>query len=157
MTMQDRLAWLIGTWFGCGLVPKAPGTAGTLGGWVIAAAAAAWLGWGRGELIAATVLILPLAVWSAGRIATSARDDDPQQVVVDEVAGLWLALWGATSYNWKSAVLAFGLFRLFDIWKPFPARRLEALPGGLGIVADDLAAGIWAALVLRVAGWFNLY
>lgn len=155
--MMERLAWCIATWFGCGLVPVAPGTAGSLGGWLAAVAAAAWLGWGRSELIAATLLLLLPAIWSAGRVAALARHHDPQRVVVDEVAGLWLTLWGATVYNWKSAVLAFGLFRLFDIWKPFPARRLESLPGGLGIVADDLAAGVWGALVLWIAGWFNLY
>lgn len=155
--MTDRLAWCIATWFGCGLAPVAPGTAGSLGGWLAAVAAAAWFGWGRAELVGATLLLLGPAVWAAGRVAKIAGHHDPQRVVVDEVAGVWLTLCGATVYNWKSAVLAFGLFRLFDIWKPFPARPLESLPGGLGIVADDLAAGVWAALVLWVAGWFNLY
>ena len=82
---------------------------------------------------------------------------DPSRVVIDEVAGQWLTLAGAASYNWKSWLAAFFLFRLFDIWKPFPARQTEAFPGGFGIVADDVVAGIYAAVVLAVAGWFNLY
>ena len=67
------------------------------------------------------------------------------------------ALAGARRYNWESYLAAFVLFRLFDIWKPPPVRQLEALPGGLGINADDVMAGIYAALVLFLAGWFNLY
>jgi phosphatidylglycerophosphatase A len=64
---------------------------------------------------------------------------------------------GALPLNWKSYLGAFLLFRLFDIWKPVPVRQLEALPGGLGIVADDVMAGVYAALVLFLAGCFNLY
>jgi phosphatidylglycerophosphatase A len=59
--------------------------------------------------------------------------------------------------NWKSWLAGFVLFRLLDIWKPFPARQFEALPGGLGIVMDDVMAGIYGALVLFTAGCFNLY
>ncbi len=155
--MLDRMAWLIGTWFGCGLAPIAPGTAGSAGALLCAVAAGYWLGWSRGELIAASIAIIPVSVWAADRLARVIGAKDPGRVVVDEVAGQWLTLWGATVFNFKSLALAFLLFRLFDIWKPFPARQLEALPGGAGIVADDLAAGVWAALVLFAAGWFNLY
>ncbi len=77
-------------------------------------------------------------------------------MVVDEVVGQWLTLAGARTLNWKSYLAAFLLFRLFDIWKPPPVRQLEALPGGVGIVADDLMAGLYAALVLFAAGCFNL-
>jgi phosphatidylglycerophosphatase A len=76
---------------------------------------------------------------------------------VDEVVGQWMTLTGATVLNWKSWLLALALFRLFDIWKPPPVRQLERLPGGLGIVADDAMAGVYGALVLFAAGWFNLY
>jgi len=78
-------------------------------------------------------------------------------VVVDEVVGQWITLAGAFTLNWKSWLAAFVLFRLFDVWKPFPVRRLERLPGGVGIVADDAMAGVYSALVLFAAGWFNLY
>jgi phosphatidylglycerophosphatase A len=78
-------------------------------------------------------------------------------VVVDEVIGQWLTLTGMASVNWKAYLGAFVLFRLFDVWKPVPIRQLEALPGGVGIVADDVMAGVYAALVLFLAGCFNLY
>jgi phosphatidylglycerophosphatase A len=97
------------------------------------------------------------AIWAAGETARQSGIEDPRFVVVDEVVGQWLALAGARVFNWKSWLAAFVLFRLFDIWKPFPVRQLESLPGGLGIVADDLMAGLYAALVLFIAGCFNLY
>ena len=78
-------------------------------------------------------------------------------MVVDEVIGQWIALAGARTLRWETYLAAFLLFRLFDIWKPLPARQLEALPGGWGINADDVMAGIYAALVLFLAGCFNLY
>jgi phosphatidylglycerophosphatase A len=155
--MLDKLAWLLGTWFGCGHSPFAPGTAGSAGALAAALAAAHWLGWSRTELIWATIALILPAIWSADRVAHNLGAKDPGRVVVDEVAGQWLTLWGATHYTFVSIALGFFLFRLFDVWKPFPARQLEALPGGTGIVADDLAAGVYAALVLFAAGWFNLY
>jgi len=155
--MLDRIAWLLATWFGCGLSPFAPGTAGSAGGLAAALAAAHWFGWGRTELVWAIGAIIGPSIWAADRVAAGLGAKDPGRVVVDEVAGQWIALCGATHFTWISVAAAFLLFRLFDIWKPFPARRLEALPGGPGIVADDLAAGVWAALVLFAAGWFNLY
>ncbi|MBM3794602.1 MAG: phosphatidylglycerophosphatase A [Acidobacteria bacterium] len=155
--MLDRVAWLLATWFGCGLAPKAPGTAGSLGGLAAAGAAAYWLGWNRAHLMAAPILLTAPAVWAATRVAEMTNDDDPSIVVVDEVLGQWVALWGALHLTPFSVALAFGLFRLFDIWKPFPVRQLEQLAGGVGIVADDLAAGVWATLVMLAAGWFNLY
>ena len=81
----------------------------------------------------------------------------PGQTAADEVVGQWIALAGAASFNWKSWLGAFVLFRLFDIWKPPPARQLDRIPGGVGIVFDDVASGVYAALVLWAAGWFNLY
>jgi phosphatidylglycerophosphatase A len=71
--------------------------------------------------------------------------------------GQWITLAGAATLNWKSWIAAFALFRLFDIWKPPPVRQLEKVSGGAGIVLDDAMAGIYAALVLYTAGWFNLY
>lgn len=155
--MLDKIAWLIATWFGCGHSPFAPGTAGSAGALVPAIGAWYWLGWSRGELIAATIVLILPAIWSADRLARVMGKKDPGRVVVDEVAGQWITLWGVTHYTVVSVALAFFLFRLLDIWKPFPARQLEALPGGTGIVADDLAAGVYGALVMFAAGWFNLY
>jgi phosphatidylglycerophosphatase A len=152
-----RLAQLLATWFGCGYMPKAPGTAGSL-----AAVALAWLlhhftglQWATFAYLAA--LLFPGAVWAAEATAKSTGLKDPQIVVVDEVVGQWLTLAGAVTLNWKSWLAGFVLFRVFDMWKPYPVRQLERLPGGLGIVADDAMAGVYGALVLFAAGWFNLY
>ena len=97
------------------------------------------------------------AVCAATETERAVKIKDPGIVVVDEVIGQWIALAGAHPLNWKSWLGAFALFRLFDIWKPPPVRQLEALPEGLGIVADDTMAGVYAALVLLLAGWFNWY
>lgn len=151
------LAHLIATWFGCGHVPKAPGTAGAAGALVPVI-----LLWRHFDaqpwwFLVLTVAATPVGIWAADAVAKAKGLKDPQLVVIDEVLGVWLALAGAVHLNWVSVWAAFGLFRLFDIWKPWPVRRLEALGGGLGIVADDLMAGVYAALVLWAAGWFNLY
>jgi phosphatidylglycerophosphatase A len=145
------------TWFGCGYSPLAPGTVASAGALAIAYAAHAGLGWSGWHFIVLTLLLATSAVKSAERVAEERDVKDPELVVVDEALGQWLALGGTTALNWKSWLLAFCLFRLFDIWKPFPVRQLEELPGGVGVLADDLAAGVYAALVLLLAGWLNLY
>ena len=148
---------LLATWFGCGYSPKAPGTACSLAALLIAILLHFYLGFTPLHfLLLAAILFLP-AVWAAGATARAAGLKDPQFVVVDEVIGQWIALAGAASLNWKSFLGAFALFRLFDIWKPPPVRQLEALPGGLGINLDDVMAGVYAALVVFLAGCFNLY
>jgi phosphatidylglycerophosphatase A len=154
---MNALARLIATWFYLGLVPKGPGTAGSIGGLAVAWALRAWIGVG-GVCIAVigVVGILP-AIWAAGATAKATGLKDPQIVVVDEVVGQWITLAGAVRLNWKSWLLALALFRLFDIFKPPPVRQLERIPGGAGIVLDDAMAGVYAALVLFAAGWFNLY
>jgi phosphatidylglycerophosphatase A len=153
----DRAAKVLATWFGCGLSPFAPGTVGSAAAVGIAFALAKFAAFQPWEFpILAAVLFAP-AVWAAGTAAEAARIKDPGFVVIDEVIGQWIALAGARELNGKSWLLAFLLFRLFDIWKPAPVRQLEALPGGLGINADDAMAGVYAALVLWLAGWFNLY
>jgi len=152
-----KTANLVSSWFGCGYAPFAPGTAGSAAALAIGVALHEYAGippWGFLALAAA--LAWP-AIWSAGVTARSLGVEDPGCVVVDEVLGQWVALAGARFYNWKSYLAAFLLFRLFDIWKPPPARQLEALPGGVGINADDAMAGAYAALVLFLAGCFNLY
>jgi phosphatidylglycerophosphatase A len=115
---------------------------------------ASWRPWYFGML---SLAILAPSIWAAGVTARVSGKKDPGLVVVDEVIGQWVALAGATSLNWRSYLGAFLLFRLFDIWKPVPVRQLEALPGGVGIIADDVMAGIYGALVLFLSGCFNLY
>jgi phosphatidylglycerophosphatase A len=78
-------------------------------------------------------------------------------VVVDEVIGQWITLAGAATFNWKSWLAAFVLFRLLDMWKPAPARQLESLSGGWGIVADDVMAGLYGALAIFVLDRFHLF
>lgn len=157
MTMANRFAVLIATWFGCGYAPVAPGTVGSAAAVGIAVLLSVYAGWSAWYVAVLAAAMLPLAIWSAGVTARLCGKKDPRLVVVDEVVGQWFALAGAARINWKSCLAAFLLFRLFDIWKPPPVRQLETLPAGSGIVADDVMAGVYAALVLFIAGWFNLY
>jgi phosphatidylglycerophosphatase A len=152
------LARLIATWFYCGYAPVAPGTVGSA-----AAIAVAWLlvnfaGFGPREILVLGVVFIAPSIWAADVVARETGMTDPGVVVADEVVGQWITLGGAVHLNWKSWFAAFLLFRLLDIWKPPPARQFDRMHGGAGIVLDDVAAGIYGALVLFAAGvWFNLY
>jgi phosphatidylglycerophosphatase A len=152
-----RIAYCLATWFGCGRAPVAPGTVGSLAAVALAALAAHFLRWPPWSMGVAAAAALPLAVWASHRAAADAGQKDPGFVVIDEVVGQWATLAGATASNWKALLAGFLLFRLFDIWKPAPVRQLEKLGGGVGIMADDVMAGIYGALVLYLAGCFNLY
>jgi phosphatidylglycerophosphatase A len=153
----DRIATVIGTWFGCGFSPVAPGTAGSLGALAPAYLLARYAGWRPLYFGALALVAIAPGVWAANRMARASGQRDPSRVVIDEVLGQWITLAGAAALNWTSWLAAFILFRLLDIWKPAPARQLESLPGGYGIVADDVMAGLYGALVLFAAGCFNLY
>ncbi len=148
----------VATWFGCGRSPIAPGTAGSLGALAPAILAAHTLHWSARDIGWCGVALFLPAVWAADVAAREAQAKDPGFIVVDEVVGQCVTLFGAWGFkeplDWKTWTAAFVLFRAFDIWKPFPIRRLEKLPGGWGIVADDAAAGVYAALVLSVLGLF---
>ena len=152
-----RLARVLATWFGCGLSPVAPGTVGSLAALAIAWPLVEYHGWQPWWFIILAIAILPIAIWSASVTAESLGRKDPGLVVIDEVVGQWITLGGCVHLNYKGWLLAFLLFRILDIWKPSPVRQLEALPSGTGIVADDAMAGVYGALVLAAAGWFNLY
>jgi phosphatidylglycerophosphatase A len=108
-------------------------------------------------LLVLIVALLAPGIWASTRTARILQRDDPGVVVVDEVLGQWVTLLGATAFVWKSFAAGFLLFRIFDIWKPWPVRSFERLPEGVGIVADDLAAGIYGALILYIGGIFRLY
>lgn len=109
---------------------------------------------------ALNVIVAGLGVWACGETARQMNHKDPPQAVLDEVSGQLLSyaghLAGLAALNWKSILLGFILFRVFDILKPFPARRAEWFAGGWGIMADDWVAGGYAALALwaihRVSG-----
>ncbi|MFQ5970679.1 MAG: phosphatidylglycerophosphatase A [Alphaproteobacteria bacterium] len=142
-------ATLVATWFGLGRLPVAPGTWASLAALPIAAGIV-WIG-GPWLLSAAIVAAALAGAWAAGRYAEAMHARDPRAVVVDEVAGQWLALL-PLSLDWRYYVAAFVAFRLFDILKPWPCRRLERLPGGAGIMADDIAAGVYAGALVWVLG-----
>jgi phosphatidylglycerophosphatase A len=154
---KTRWAWAVGTWFGAGLLKPGPGTYGSVAAMLLWMAAAHGFHTGAVALaagtaaaaLAATLIGIPAATI----VARESGREDPGCVVVDEVAGQWIALI-ATRPDWTHAVLALVLFRLFDIWKPWPIRKLEALPEGTGIMLDDVAAGVLALAVgLLLARW----
>ncbi|MFP5234652.1 MAG: phosphatidylglycerophosphatase A [Acidobacteriota bacterium] len=157
-TRKTIWAWAVATFFGAGLMKPAPGT------WGSAAAVVIWgvYAWSRNPssalltiaLVAGILLTVAIGVPAATIAARESGRKDPGFVVIDEVAGQWIALLGSP-VDWRHGLIAFVLFRLFDITKPFPARQLEKLPEGWGIVFDDLAAGLYAwgvAALLRI--WF---
>ena len=152
---MKTLARVIATWFYLGYAPVAPGTVGSAAAIAIAFALHRQvppIAFG-----AFGVLLAIPGIWAADVTAKTVNLKDPGMVVVDEVVGQWITLAGAAGYNWKSWLLAFALFRIFDIWKPAPVRQLEKLPGGWGIVADDAMAGVYGGLVLLILGRFHLY
>jgi len=154
---RPAVPYLIGTWFGCGYSPVASGTAGSLAAIVIAIVLNVYLGSSRGTfLILAAVLLVP-GIWAADVVARTENITDPHIVVVDEVIGQWITLAGASVLNWKTWLAAFLLFRLFDIWKPPTVRQLEHLNGGLGIVADDVMAGVYGALAIFLLDRFHIF
>jgi phosphatidylglycerophosphatase A len=153
----NRLALLLATWFGCGYWPWGPGTAGSLAAVAIAAVLHFRAGYARPVLIILIAALLLPGIWASTQTARLLNRKDPGRVVIDEVLGQWLTLLGATTLNSKALVAGFILFRIFDIWKPWPVRDFEKLPEGTGIVADDLAAGVYGALILYISGRFGLY
>jgi phosphatidylglycerophosphatase A len=174
---KPRFAIFIATAGGLGYLPKAPGTWGSLlgvaltsvnvylananmrfttvpanGHWSDRAPEASFLA----NQFSDALIISVIGLWAANRAAKYLRAKDPQIIVVDEVSGqmiayLGLLMSGPILHSWKYLLLGFILFRLFDIWKPFPARQAESLPGGWGIMADDWVAAIYAAIGLWIA------
>jgi phosphatidylglycerophosphatase A len=155
VTRRTTWAWVVGTWFGAGWLRPGPGTYGSVAAvllWVAAAHVWSGAGLAAGTAVAAVLATL-IGIPAATIVAREYGREDPGFVVVDEVAGQWIALI-AIRPDWRHALLALLLFRLFDIWKPWPIRKLEALPGGTGIMLDDVAAGLLALLCgLLLARW----
>ncbi len=146
-------AWVIATFFGAGFLKPGPGTYGSAATVVLWLIAAFLLHHNTLHLLFATVIALALVVTlgipASTRVALESGRKDPGFVVIDEVAGQLIALI-AVRPDWPHALLALLLFRFFDILKPPPIRRLEALPGGTGIVVDDLGAGLYALIVVQL-------
>lgn len=143
------LAVVLATGFGSGLSPFAPGTAGTVVAVPFGYLLLTCLAGQPLAQCAAVVAASVIAIWAAGVAAPRFGLKDPGQIVVDEIAG-YLVTVALLPAGWKTLAAGFLLFRLFDIWKPPPCRRAEALPGGVGIVADDLVAGLYANLTIRI-------
>jgi len=113
------------------------------------------LGLQTGVLAGMALLAVGIGIPAATRFARASASKDPQSVVIDEVAGQWIALLFAP-VSWKTLLLAFILFRVFDILKPPPVLQLERLSEGTGIVVDDVAAGLYALLVMQLVIHFRL-
>jgi phosphatidylglycerophosphatase A len=139
---------LIATGCGIGLLPWIPGSWGSLAAlpcaWAICALA------GHAALAAAATLAFALGCWAAATVARASGRKDPGFIVIDEVAAQWLVLLAAP-LDWRAYLAAFVLFRVFDITKPWPARAIERrVAGGLGIMLDDVAAALYAILLLLI-------
>lgn len=167
-SLSDYFALAFATW-GVGFIPLAPGTFGSIVGVLIfllerwaslnALVFAAKHGWSV-ELLTTlrmTFMLLVIAIitvvgtWAASRVEKLVGREDPGIVIVDEIAGQLVALiFLPISASLWLIVAGFLLFRLFDIWKPYPIRKLESLGAGLGIMADDILAGVYAAILLSL-------
>ena len=145
--MINRICVVLSTFFGVGFVPGAPGTAGTLA----AVGVVYLLGFAGGAVFYSifTLGLILVSFIAAGRSAAILKSEDPPEVVIDEVCGFLVCMLFITPDPLNLAV-GFFLFRFFDIAKPFPVRSAERLPGGYGIVMDDVLAGVYGNLCLQV-------
>ena len=140
---------LIATWFGSGLLPGAPGTWGSIAAlpfaWMIAMLAGPW------GLFCGVIAAFAIGIWAAGRYTQAAGLKDCQNVVIDEVAGQWLALL-FVPLDPLAYFAAFILFRICDIYKPWPANWADrTMSGGLGIMLDDIIAGAYALMLVQTS------
>lgn len=148
------LPLFIGSGFGSGFSPVAPGTAGALlatalwfvGAWCLSPLWLLWL------TVACILLFTAAGVWATDRLEPF-WGEDPSRVVVDEMVGVWIALLAAPAGHWIYGGVAFALFRLLDIFKPLGIRRMESLPGGIGVMMDDILAGTYSFILIILARW----
>ena len=151
---MKSLSLAVATAFGVGYVPFAPGTFGSAAGLVVfvaVRAASAAVGWPALELVA-IVLVYLLGAWSANAAELHFGHIDPGPVVIDEVLGMLVTL-ALVPVSVTGALVGFVLFRVFDVIKPPPCNRLEALPGGWGVMSDDLMAAVYAYACVQALAW----
>jgi phosphatidylglycerophosphatase A len=145
-----RIILFLATGAGAGYIPRAPGTAGTL----VAIPLSLLLNRVAGHSLALALLTLAAVIavgfWSADNAEAIFGEKDAPRIVIDEIAGFMVANFAAPQ-SVSTILAAFILFRFFDIIKPYPARRAERMPGGVGVVMDDLVAGVYSLLVVRLA------
>ena len=141
---KDQIIKILATGFGAGLSPIAPGTAGTFVG-VLICLLCYPLAWPFRLLF--VIAISAVSIYVAGQAETLYGKTDDQRIVIDEIAGLQMTML-PVAITGLHLCLAFVLFRIFDIWKPFPLDRLQKLPGGWGVVVDDLGAGVYGGFIL---------
>ncbi|MDA8051173.1 MAG: phosphatidylglycerophosphatase A [Rhodospirillales bacterium] len=139
---EQRGARLLVAGFGCGLIPRAPGTAASAAATI---AAAGLIGLSPWLLAAAAIAALGAGLWAIPRAAPTG---DPGWVVIDEIAGQWVALLGLSQPSLPGLLAGFVLFRALDILKPGPVGAVQRFPGALGVLADDVLAGGIAAILL---------
>jgi phosphatidylglycerophosphatase A len=151
--MVDKLAISIASGLGSGYSPVAPGTAGSVVGVIIAVLFIVLSGLNifSGFTYAVTfAVIFAVGVWSAGRAEVIYGEKDCGKIVIDEIAGMLLTLY-LVPFDWRWLLAGFLLFRLFDIVKPFPARRIDQrVKGGWGVMLDDIVAGVYANVSLQI-------
>ena len=152
MAASEKIIKILATGFGSGLSPFAPGTMGTLVGIPICLVCLPFT-WPVRFLF--VIVLSALAIFVSGRAETIYRKKDDQRIVIDEIAGFQVAMLPVTITVWHLCV-AFVLFRIFDIWKPFPIRNLQNLPGGWGVVIDDIAAGIYAGVIMLALNYVGI-
>jgi phosphatidylglycerophosphatase A len=158
-TRHDAPFWatMVATFLGVGRLKPGPGTWGSLTTvilWTLASSRIPVASRTWATVIAAAVVTL-VGIPAATQVARALGRKDPQIVVIDEVAGQLVAL-VAVPLAWKTFLVGFILFRVFDMWKPFPIRQLERLPEGTGIVVDDLGAGVYALAIMHLLLHFGL-
>jgi phosphatidylglycerophosphatase A len=144
--VKERLSILVSSFFYLGYSPVAPGTVGTLGAVLLFYLIS---GFSNLEYVLFTVVLIIFSVWVSEVARIRLGDSDPSRIVIDEVCG-FLVTMILIPPSIINIALGFLLFRFFDILKPPPIRRSETLPGGLGIVADDVLAGIYANILLQI-------
>ncbi len=147
-SLKVMIAYMLSTGLYVGKIPKIPGTAGTL-----VALFPILIYWNRGgeylllNQIFITLAVFFIGIWASTVIVETFKEKDPEYIVIDEIAGYMVAMIGFPT-NWKVLLLAFILFRIFDIFKPPPIKQFENLPSGLGVMVDDVIAGAYTWLVM---------
>lgn len=144
MAANEKIIKILATGFGAGLSPFAPGTMGTLAGIPICLLCLQ-LTWPARFIF--VIALSALAIYISGRAETLYLKKDDQRIVIDEIAGFQVAVL-PVAITGLNICAAFVFFRIFDIWKPFPVNKLQGLPGGLGVVMDDVGAGIYAGAIM---------